>query len=68
MPRSLSWLFAFVLLFVLADAQTASAGCFRDMQSCFKAVSTYDDFWDRFFGALDCELDFAGCVVRKLWG
>ncbi|MDP6580166.1 MAG: hypothetical protein QF681_05875 [Vicinamibacterales bacterium] len=44
------------------------AGCFGNASKCFRGTTTEHGFWDRFFKALDCELDFVECVRIKVLG
>ena len=64
------WLVLLTLFLVSATAQTswAGPGCFRAANDCFRTTVFYETWWERFTGALDCELDLAQCIRIKLLG
>ncbi len=47
---------------------TVEAGCFGSLGYCFRQTTVVYGFWDRFFAALDCELDFTECVRIRVLG
>lgn len=62
-------LFVFVMLLGLAAIpRQAIAGCTTDLFDCYQRAARQDSFWYRFAEGLDCELDYAGCVRRRLTG
>ena len=64
------WLVMLVLVLVGANTRTswAGPGCFRSANDCFRKTSLYETWWERFIGALDCELDLAECIRIKVIG
>jgi hypothetical protein len=67
MRKLVGWV-GLVLLFLAADARSASAGCVATFRDCVQIARSHNKFWDRFWAAFDCELDLAGCIKDKLIG
>jgi hypothetical protein len=44
------------------------AGCFGDLADCYERASRVDSFWYRWAAGLDCEVDYADCLRRRLIG
>jgi hypothetical protein len=62
-------LFAMVVLMgIAAVPRSAFAGCTVDLIDCYGRAAKEDGFWMRSAMGLDCELDYADCVRRKLLG
>ena len=62
-------LLAFVVLAgFAATPRSAIAGCTVELGDCYIRAAKVDGFWSRSAAGLDCELDYADCVRRKLLG
>jgi hypothetical protein len=57
-----------VLAGLVGVPRQVMAGCTVDLADCYGRAAARDNFWMRTAVALDCELDFADCVRRKLIG
>jgi hypothetical protein len=57
-----------VLAGVAAAPRPAMAGCTGDLGDCYVRAAKIDSAWDRFAAGVDCELDYADCVRRKVVG
>lgn len=54
--------------FVVAQPQSAMAGCTTDLIDCYYAAANEDSFWRRWAMGIDCELDYVECVRIKIMG
>ena len=62
-------LFALVVMAgFAASPRPAMAGCFGDLADCYERASRVDSFWYRWAAGLDCEVDYADCLRRRLIG
>jgi hypothetical protein len=62
---------AFVLTGLLAvprPAMAAGGGCTTDLLDCYTRAAKIDSFWYRSAAGLDCEIDYTGCVRRRVLG
>ena len=59
---------AVVVALLGTNPATVGAGCFGSLGHCVRQTIAVYGFRDRFFAALDCELDFTECVRIKVSG
>jgi len=52
--------------FVAAPRPAMAVGCTTDLLDCYTRAAKVDSFWYRSAAGLDCEIDYAGCVRRRL--
>ena len=57
-----------VLAGFAAAPRQAIAGCTTDLGDCYERAAKIDSFWYRWAAGVDCELDYADCVRRRLIG
>ncbi len=62
-----------ILLFGLIVSSASAvpegrAGCTAELFSCYWRAAGLNNWLDRFVAALDCEIEYAGCIRRRIVG